>query len=485
MVLPTKTIIGVELLAVGTWHGVGCPDAGCVLKTQHLDQMAEAHRATVGKLDPPVKLGHNHSQELLKGDGLPAAGWVTNLRRVGGKLLGDLRDVPSKVAELIESGAFRKRSAEFMPNMTVDGKKYPLVFTGLALLGAEIPAVQTLDDIRSLYQSMQLSLDDATRVVPSGWEIAMVEWTTAFINDLPDGAFAGISTGGSTDGTGKTAPRTLRHLPHHDNSALDLPHLRNALQRLRQVRASESLKRSMLAHLQRHARTAGVGEDMSQALREAEEAIVDEKELRKLLGIDDDADISAHVTTLQTGAAKTGEGHKTALKERDDQIVKLTEKVATLEKGEDGEPDIVAMRTELSDTQKRLTASVQEITALQEKGVLADAERVVDAAISEGRILPAQKEVAMSFATSDMAKFGEFVAAQPDNLVDLSERGHGGDNADLTKIEPTAMERDIAEQMGVGDDPEHRIAMMKARAADQHVRLPADFGKSKSEDGDK
>jgi hypothetical protein len=41
------------------------------------------------------------------------------------------------------------------------------------------------------------------------------EWTTKYINDLPDTAFALVVKGEKDEG-GKTVPRTNRNLPHHD-----------------------------------------------------------------------------------------------------------------------------------------------------------------------------------------------------------------------------------------------------------------------------
>lgn len=55
------------------------------------------------------------------------------------------------------------------------------------------------------------------------------QMSTSDINDLPDSAFAYIEPGGSKDEDGKTAPRSLRHFPVHDEA-----HCRNALARASQ-----------------------------------------------------------------------------------------------------------------------------------------------------------------------------------------------------------------------------------------------------------
>jgi len=81
------------------------------------------------------------------------------------------------------------------------------------------------------------------------------EWDQAFQNDLPDSAFAAIGAGGEKDEQGKTVPRTLRHLPHHNAQGnLDLPHLRAAMARLNQIEPA-SLQPEAKKHLCGHARS--------------------------------------------------------------------------------------------------------------------------------------------------------------------------------------------------------------------------------------
>jgi len=94
------------------------------------------------------------------------------------------------------------------------------------------------------------------------------EWDRKYINDLPDAAFAYVEPGGKKDDEGKTVPRTLRHLPHHnmnvrnglEHDTVDIPHLRNALARLPQTKLPESAKEKARKHLIRHAKALGVGD---------------------------------------------------------------------------------------------------------------------------------------------------------------------------------------------------------------------------------
>jgi hypothetical protein len=54
-------------------------------------------------------------------------------------------------------------------------------------------------------------------------------WTRRYVDSLPDSAFAVVEV--RPDG------KKARHLPHHDRSGrVDLPHLRNALSRVSQVK---------------------------------------------------------------------------------------------------------------------------------------------------------------------------------------------------------------------------------------------------------
>ena len=88
------------------------------------------------------------------------------------------------------------------------------------------------------------------------------EWDTEYINNLPDSAFAVILAGGEKDDEGKTTPRNLRKLPHHNSVGdVDKPHLRNALAREPQTSMPEEDHAKARAHLGAHAEEEGVGEE--------------------------------------------------------------------------------------------------------------------------------------------------------------------------------------------------------------------------------
>jgi phage head maturation protease len=88
-------------------------------------------------------------------------------------------------------------------------------------------------------------------------ELARAEWDTAYINNLPDSAFAYIEAGGKKDGDGKTVPRSLRHFPiRNAQGQLDAAHVRNALGRLAQSPYGPKAR----AKVEAAAKSLGIGE---------------------------------------------------------------------------------------------------------------------------------------------------------------------------------------------------------------------------------
>ena len=72
-------------------------------------------------------------------------------------------------------------------------------------------------------------------------------------NNLPDSDFAYIQPGGKKDASGKTTPRSLRHLPIPDAS-----HVRNALARLGQTDISPEAKKAALRKIKAAAKKFGI-----------------------------------------------------------------------------------------------------------------------------------------------------------------------------------------------------------------------------------
>jgi hypothetical protein len=140
-----RTIRGIELVKVGTW---AASTGDWTVTADDLASAIKAHQANVLR-KPVVKIGH----EDPRFDGGPALGYVDNLRLAdrGTTLVGDLVNVPGPIAKLLPH-AYPDRSVEaLIAYEAPDGTTWPLVLTGLALLGAEAPAVESLASLQELY----------------------------------------------------------------------------------------------------------------------------------------------------------------------------------------------------------------------------------------------------------------------------------------------------------------------------------------------
>lgn len=152
--MATATIRGVELVTVGT-HAAS---TGVTTVTRaDLEAMLAAHAD--GLVDhAPIKLGHASPLNEELGDGAPAYGWVipTGIRpnaTGADTLVGDLIGMPAKLAEVAPT-AYRRRSVEIAWNVkTAAGKAYAAALVGIALLGAQAPAVKGLADVLALYSA--------------------------------------------------------------------------------------------------------------------------------------------------------------------------------------------------------------------------------------------------------------------------------------------------------------------------------------------
>jgi hypothetical protein len=158
----------------------------------------------------------------------------------------------------IQEGKWKYWSLEWDDEYVTDsGEMVPDVILGGGLTNRPV-AKRTMPI--NFSEALWQELDDDTKR-----EFAV--WSTAFVNGLPDSAFLYVESGGSKDSSGKTTPRTLRHLPYKDSSGkIDLPHLRNAIARIPQMSGvSDSLKASLQARARKllGAKSQSMSEDES------------------------------------------------------------------------------------------------------------------------------------------------------------------------------------------------------------------------------
>ena len=232
--LETVDIPAVEILATGgPVFGQGSPVGGDYYTRDQLEEIAAANRELAAELDPPMKIGHSDAQTLLKNSNLPmptpgempAVGWLDGATaRViddpdtgGAKLVMDARKVPKAFSQLIDVGAYRKRSGEMLGKALPLGevssftsqasqKTYKWVVTGLAWLGAKLPAVQTLQDVIALYEAAGLELPAGTPraefrafAIPDGQIVWEPGSSFQSLRDHVSEALNGPPTGGMTE----------------------------------------------------------------------------------------------------------------------------------------------------------------------------------------------------------------------------------------------------------------------------------------------
>lgn len=132
-----------EIFSTGKWNGDKYSE-------QDLDDLIENFNALADSVKPPVKLGHAWKE------GQPALGWVKSLKKVGNKLVATLTEVPEIVYEAITAGRYKRVSSEIYWNFkSAAGKTFNYVLKAVALLGADIPAVDNLKDLAA-YLTRQL-----------------------------------------------------------------------------------------------------------------------------------------------------------------------------------------------------------------------------------------------------------------------------------------------------------------------------------------
>jgi hypothetical protein len=127
-----------EIFAVGKWNGM-------TFGRDDLEAIAANFRALSKNHRVPLKLGHSGDEDLRAGQ--PALGWVEDVWAKDDKLMARFTAVPEMVYNAIKAGHYRTVSIELDIDVSHMGQHYDYVLSGVALLGSEIPAVNTLEDL--------------------------------------------------------------------------------------------------------------------------------------------------------------------------------------------------------------------------------------------------------------------------------------------------------------------------------------------------
>jgi len=149
--------IDAEIFAPGTWNKTW------KFTTQDLHDIVANFEALAENHKVPLKFGHNDSQPMT--DGYPALGWVTKVWvNESDKLMARFDNVPGIVKKAFDAKMYRHVSVELDVDVEHRGKKYKYVLSAVALLGADIPAVNTLADLATY-------LDGGERLAASRREV--------------------------------------------------------------------------------------------------------------------------------------------------------------------------------------------------------------------------------------------------------------------------------------------------------------------------
>ena len=136
----------VEVFSVGKWNGMDFTREDLQLIAAAFSALKENHKV-------PLKFGHNDDQPFT--DGQPALGWVENVEVIDNKLVAHMDSIPDVVFSAIEKKLYRHVSIELDFGVEHKGDYYPFVLSGVALLGADIPAVNNIGDLTK-YMARQL-----------------------------------------------------------------------------------------------------------------------------------------------------------------------------------------------------------------------------------------------------------------------------------------------------------------------------------------
>lgn len=128
----------VELIKVGRWNAsTGPVDVTSAMLDDIVSSFTDLNNKVPG-FGVAVKLGHKTER------GQEAMGWLSDLSRTGDTLVGSFSDMPPAIVDAVRERRYNSVSVEVLPRVTYAGKTYANVLGGVALLGAEWPAVKGL-----------------------------------------------------------------------------------------------------------------------------------------------------------------------------------------------------------------------------------------------------------------------------------------------------------------------------------------------------
>lgn len=140
-----------DIFAVGTWNELP-------FSLNDLKKMAAAFTALKDELKPPVKIGHTSDEDnrSILEDQI-SLGEIVDMfvdeSQTPPKLMAEIDKIPNVVQEAFKKDLFKSVSIELDFDVEHKGAFFDYVVTGLALLGADLPAVNVLSDLNAFMSS--------------------------------------------------------------------------------------------------------------------------------------------------------------------------------------------------------------------------------------------------------------------------------------------------------------------------------------------
>lgn len=224
---------GVELVRVGKWPAL---TGEAIIDKAKVDSIIEASKQSWWD-GAPIGPGHLDKRfSRMLSDGEPALGGARNLRLSddGQAVIGDYVGVPEKLDKLLPV-AYPNRSIEWEENYVApDGKTYPAVLRGVALLGTKQPGVaglrpvQSIEDVYELYAASTEEENESFRSAFVGENGAAVVQALSALNEIIHAPLGENVHDGLRAPSDKSQSRENRG--DHRMTDLDVSALREALE---------------------------------------------------------------------------------------------------------------------------------------------------------------------------------------------------------------------------------------------------------------
>ena len=139
--------LDVEILRVGVWNYLN-------ITQEKMESLVKNFNALHEVMDVPLKFGHNKKQPMT--DGQPALGWISKVWMENDVMMGHFTDLPEIVFNALKQKRYKNVSIEALQDVVHKEKSYGMVLTAVALLGADMPAVNTLSDLQTYMTSKNI-----------------------------------------------------------------------------------------------------------------------------------------------------------------------------------------------------------------------------------------------------------------------------------------------------------------------------------------